>query len=63
LPHLSDLVAAILCVNVDSLHLVTDLQSKAQTLFGDAGPSVERDNDERLDKVIDTDGAIDGDLA
>ncbi len=62
-PHLLHLVAALLSVNMHGLHLVADLQSKAQALFGDAGPAVEGDDNQRLGEVFHAHGAIDGDLA
>src|SRR6266851_6647079 len=62
-PHLPDLVTALLGVDVHSLDLIADLQGEAQTLFGDAGPAIQRNDDERLREVIDAHRAIEDDLS
>ena len=58
-----DFVAAFFGVDVDGLDLVADLHGEAQTLFGDAGPAVDGDDDEGRIEVVEADGAVDGDIA
>src|SRR6267378_4198756 len=49
--------------DVHSLDLIADLQGEAQTLFRDAGPAVQGNDDKRLSEVVDAYGAIDDNLA
>jgi hypothetical protein len=54
------LVAALLGIDMDRFDVVAQLHGEAKAFFGDARPAVERNDDQRLGEIVDTDGTVDG---